>query len=71
MDDDVLLRIYKLQKVEDCFGIPVTAWLVNPLMLNGIGFGMVSGKDGGVNSLAPSAAEIMYTVALGLGPLVM
>ena len=40
-------------------------------MLNGIGYVKVSGKDGGTNSLAPAAAGIRYTVALGRGPLLL
>ena len=71
MDDDVPHQIDKLYKVEACFGIKVTAWVGKPLMLNIIGYGRVSGKDGGANSLAPDAEEIRYVVALGLGPLVM
>ena len=53
-------RIDKLHKVEACFVIPVTAWLGNPLVLNGIEQGRVSGKYSGDNSLAPSAAETRY-----------
>ena len=73
MDNDVPHQIYKLHKVEACFEIPVTAWVGNPLMLNGIGYGRVRGKYGGDNSLAPAVAEIRYavTVVLGLGPLVI
>ena len=56
MEDDVTHIIDKLHKVEACFGISVTAWVVNPLILNGIGHGRVSGKDGVANSLAPAAA---------------
>ena len=42
-------------------------------MLNGIGYGRVSGKYGSTNPLATASAEIRYAVAvvLGLGPLVM
>ena len=71
MDYGVPHRIDKLHKVEACFGIPVTDWLVNLLILYGILYARVSGKDGGANSLSPVAAEIRYAVALGLGPLVM
>ena len=71
MDENVPYRTYKLHKVEACFGIPVTAWVVNPLMLNGIGYGRVSGKYGGANSSDTASAEIRYAVALGPGPLVM
>ena len=71
MDDDVPHQIDKLHKVEACFGIPVTAWLGKPLMINGIGHGRVSCKDGCTNSLASAAAGIRYTVALGLGTLLM
>ena len=46
--------IDKLHKVEACFGISVTPWVGNPFLLNGMGHGRVSGKDGGSNSLAPS-----------------
>ena len=53
------------------FGITVTAWARKPLMLNGIGYGRVSGKDGGTNQLAPAASGISYVVALGLGHLLM
>ena len=71
MDDDVPHRIDKLYKVEACFGITVTAWVGNPLMINGIVYVRVSGKDGGANSLAPAAVDISYVVTLWLGPLVM
>ena len=71
MDGDVPHQFYKLHKVEDFFGIPVTAWVENPWMLNIIGYGRVSGKDGGTNQLAPAASGISYVVALGLGHLLM
>ena len=64
-------RIDNLHRVEACLGIPVTNWVGKPLMLNRIGYGRVSGKDGGISSLAPAAAELRYAVALGIGPLVM
>ena len=57
--------------MEACFRIPVTAWVVNPLILNRIGYGRVSGKYGGAKLLAPDAAEIMYAAALGIEPLVI
>ena len=41
--------IDKLHKVEACFGIPVTYWVGNPLILNGIEYGRLSGKYGGAN----------------------
>ena len=63
--------IGKLHKVGDCFVIPVTAWVGKQLMLNGIGCGRVSGQYGGANSLATSASEIKYAVALRIGNLVM
>ena len=56
MDDDVPHRIDKLHKVEACFGIPVTSWSGNPLMLNRIGYVRVDGKYGGANSLTPAEA---------------
>ena len=56
MGDNVPHRIDKLHKVEACFGIPVTAWVEKPLMINGIGYIRVSGKDGVANSLDPYAA---------------
>ena len=34
-------------------------------------YGRLIGKDSGTNSLAISEAVIRYTVALGIGPLVM
>ena len=71
MDDNVPHRIDNLQKVEACFGIPVTAWVGNPLMLNRVGYMRVSGKYGGTNTLAPYVAEIRYAVTLGLGTLLM
>ena len=71
MDDNVPHRIDKLHKVEACFGIPLNAWVGNPLMINIIGYRRVSGKDGGDNSLDPASVEIRYAVALGPGPLVM
>ena len=71
MDDNVPHWTDKLQKVEACFGIPVTAWAGNPLMLNGIGYRRLSGKYGGANSSDTDATEIRYAVALELGPLVM
>ena len=71
MEDDVPHRIDKIQKVEACFGILVTAWVGNPLMLNGIGYGRVSDKDGGANSLATAALGIRYAVTLGLGPIIV
>ena len=71
MDDDVPHRIDKLHKVEACFGIPVTTWSGKPLTINGIGHGRVSCKDGGTNSLAPSVVGIRYTVAIGIGNLIM
>ena len=71
MEDDVPHRIDKLKKVEACFSIPVTNWAGNPLMLNGIGYVRVSGKDGGANSLSPDAEGIKYVVALGIGPLLL
>ena len=71
MDNDVTHQIDKLHKVEACFFIPVTAWVGNPLMLNIIVYGRVSGKDGAVNSLSPDLEELRYAVALGLVPLVM
>ena len=71
MDDDVPHQIDKLHKVEACFSIPFITWVGNPLILNGIGYRKVSGKDGGTNSLAPAAAKIWYAVTLGLGYLVM
>lgn len=40
-------------------------------MINRIGHGRISCKDGGTNSLAPSVVEIKYTVVLGLGTLLM
>ena len=71
MDDDVLHRIDKLNKVEACFDIPVTDWVGHPLMLNRIGYGRLSDKVGVANSLDPAAVEIRYAVALGLGPLLI
>ena len=71
MDDGVPRRIDKLHKVEAFSGIPVTAWVGNPLLINGIGYRRVSGKDGGANSLDPAAAEIRYAVTLGLRTLVI
>ena len=71
MGNDVSHRIDKLHKVEDCFGIPVTAWVGNPLMLNGILYGRLSGKDSGTNSLTLDTLNIRYAIALELGPLVM
>ena len=71
MDDDMPHRINKLHKLKAYFGIKVTAWVRNPLMLNGIVCGRVSGKYSAVNSLAPAAADIRYAVTLGSGPLVM
>ena len=71
MYDHVMHQIYKLHKVEACFIIPVTAWSGNPLMLNGIGYVRVSGKNSGSNSLSPTTVGIRYAVALGIGsPLV-
>ena len=49
MDDNVPHLIGKLHKVEVSFGIPVTAWVGNSLMLNVIGYGRVSGREGGAN----------------------
>ena len=69
MYDDVPHRIDKLYKVEDCLGVPLTDWLVNPFMLNGIGYVRVIVKDRGANALAPDASDIRYAVALGIGPL--
>ena len=40
-------------------------------MINRIGHGRVSCKDGGTNSLAPSVVGINYTVVLGLVTLIM
>ena len=71
MDDDVPHQIDKLHKVEACFSIPLTARPGKPLMINRIGHGRISCKDGGTNSLAPSVVEIKYTVVLGLGTLLM
>ena len=71
MDNDVPHRIDKIHKVEACFVIPVTAWLGKSLIINGIGYGRVSGKYGGANSLAPASAYIRYAENLGLGPLVI
>ena len=44
MDDDVPHQIDKLHIVGDCFGIPATACVGNPLMLSRIGYGRISGK---------------------------
>ena len=67
----MLHQIEKLHKVEDFLGIPVTTRAGNPLMLNGIGYGRVSVKDSGANSLAHDAVGIRYAVALWLGTLLM
>ena len=40
-------------------------------MLNGIGYGRVSGKAGSVHSLAPAALGRKNVVALGVGPLII
>ena len=40
-------------------------------MINRIGHGRISCKDGGTNLLATSVVEIKYTVVLGLGTLLM
>ena len=40
-------------------------------MLNKIGYGRISGKDSGVNSLDTAAEGIRCTVTLDIGPLLM
>ena len=71
MDDDVPHQIDKLHKVDGSFSIPATALVGNPLLINGIGYVRVSGKESGANSLDTAAADIRYALALGRGPLVM
>ena len=71
MNDDVPHRIDKIHKVGACLVIPVTTWVVNPVMLNGIGYVRLSGKYICANSSSPNSAEIRYAVSLGLGPLVI